>query len=57
MHPAPRINITKSPLKFLSFLTEFMGFRVGIKNTGFFDISRLTYVLECGAGSREQGAE
>ena len=45
-----RVNITKSPLKFLSFLTEFMGFRAGIKNTGFFDISRLTYVLEFGAG-------
>lgn len=45
-----RVNITKSPLKFLSFLTEFMGFRAGIKNTGFFDISRLTYVFEFGAG-------
>jgi len=45
-----RVNITKSPLKFLSFLTEFMGFRAGIKNTGFFDINRLTYVLEFGAG-------
>jgi hypothetical protein len=45
-----RVNITKSPLKFLSFLTEFMGFRAGIKNTGFFDIDRLTYVFEFGAG-------
>ena len=45
-----RVNITKSPLKFLSFLTEFMGFRAGIKNAGFFDINRLTYVLEFGAG-------
>jgi hypothetical protein len=45
-----RVNITKSPLRFLSFLTEFMGFRAGIKNTGFFDIDRLTYVLEFGAG-------
>ncbi len=45
-----RVNITKSPLKFLSFLTEFMGFRAGIKNKGFFDINRLTYVLEFGAG-------
>jgi len=45
-----RVNITKSPLKFLSFLTEFMGFRAGIKNKGFFDISKLTYVFEFGAG-------
>ncbi len=45
-----RVNITKSPLKFLSFLTEFMGFRAGIKNTGFFDIKNLTYVFEFGAG-------
>jgi hypothetical protein len=45
-----RVNITKSPLKFLSFLTDFMGFRAGIKNKGFFDINKLTYVLEFGAG-------
>lgn len=45
-----RVNITKSPLRFLSFLTEFMGVRAGIKNTGFFDVDRLTYVLEFGAG-------
>jgi hypothetical protein len=45
-----RVNITKSPLKFLSFLTDFMGFRAGVKNKGFFDINRLTYVLEFGAG-------
>ncbi len=45
-----RVNITKSPLKFLSFLTEFMGFRAGIINRGFFTIDRLGYVLEFGAG-------
>jgi hypothetical protein len=45
-----RVNITKSPLKFLSFLTDFMGFRAGIKNTGGFDIEKLTYVFEFGAG-------
>jgi hypothetical protein len=27
-----------------------MGFRAGVKNKGFFDIERLTYVLEFGAG-------
>ena len=45
-----RVNITKSPLKFLRFLTDYMGFRAGVKNKGFFDIERLTYVLEFGAG-------
>ncbi len=45
-----RVNITKSPLRFLSFLTDFMGFRAGIQNKGFFDISNLTYVFEFGAG-------
>ncbi len=46
-----RAQIGHSPMKFLSFLTDFWGFRVGIKNYGFFDIDRLTYVLEVGAGS------
>ncbi|MCL7964585.1 MAG: hypothetical protein M8858_04115 [marine benthic group bacterium] len=46
-----RAQIGSSPLKFLSFLTDFWGFRAGIKNYGFFDIDRLTYVLEVGAGS------
>jgi hypothetical protein len=46
-----RAQIGSSPLSFLSFLTDFWGFRVGIKNYGFFDIDRLTYVLEVGAGS------
>ena len=46
-----RAQIGSSPVKFLSFLTDFWGFRIGIKNYGFFDIDRLTYVLELGAGS------
>ena len=45
-----RVNITKSPLKFLSFLTEFMGFRAGIKNRGVPKIESFSYVLEFGAG-------
>lgn len=45
-----RLNITKSPLKFLGFFSPFWGFRAGIKNKGFFDIDQLTYVLEFGAG-------
>ena len=46
-----RANISTSPLRFLTFFTDFWGFRAGIKNRGFFDIDRLTYVLEVGAGA------
>jgi hypothetical protein len=47
-----RVNITKAPppLRYLGAITEFWGFRAGIKNTGFADIDRLTYVIEFGAG-------
>jgi hypothetical protein len=44
-----RANLGHTPLKFLPF-TDFWGARVGIKNYGFFDIDKLTYVLEFGAG-------
>lgn len=46
-----RAQIGHSPLKFLSFLTDFWGVRAGIKNTGAMDIDNLTYVLEVGAGA------
>jgi hypothetical protein len=45
-----RGNIAYSPLKFLPF-TDFWGIRVGLKNYGFWDIDRLTYVIQIGAGS------
>jgi hypothetical protein len=47
-----RVNITKAPapLKYLGAITEFWGFRAGIKNSGFANIKKLTYVLEFGAG-------
>ena len=38
-------------VKWLSWLTPFWGFRAGIKNYGFSNIDRLTYVLEVGAGA------
>jgi hypothetical protein len=44
-----RANLGHSPLGFLPF-TDFWGLRFGIKNYGFFDIDRLTYVVEFGAG-------
>jgi len=45
-----RVDVTRSPLRFLPF-TDFWGVRFGVKNVGFPDISRLTYVIEFGAGS------
>jgi hypothetical protein len=36
-------------IKWLSWATPFWGFRAGIKNYGFSNIDRLTYVLEFGA--------
>ncbi|MDH3734128.1 MAG: hypothetical protein OEU54_11365 [Gemmatimonadota bacterium] len=45
-----RVNLSTSPLRFLGFLTDFWGLRVGIKNSGFSDIEKLTYVFEFGAG-------
>jgi hypothetical protein len=46
-----RTQIGTTPLKFLTFLTEFWGVRLGIKNYGISDIDHLTYVMEIGAGS------
>jgi len=45
-----RANIAYSPLRFLPF-TDFWGVRVGLKNRGFWEINRLTYVIAIGAGS------
>jgi len=45
-----RGNVKYSPLKFLGFLSDFWGVRLGIKNRGFMDIDQLTYVFEIGAG-------
>jgi hypothetical protein len=46
-----RAQIGKSPIGFLSFLTDFWGVRLGIKNYGMTDIEHLTYIMEIGAGS------
>lgn len=46
-----RVNMAHTPLKFLTVLTDYWGFRAGIKNRGFWSISNLTYVFEVGAGS------
>ena len=36
---------------FLTKVTDFWGMHFGVKNDGFFDIDRLRYVLEFGAGT------
>lgn len=46
-----RANLGNTPLRFLTKLTDFWGLRLGIKNTGFINIDKLTYVVEIGAGS------
>jgi len=40
----------RAPNKAFSWMTNFWGFRAGIKNVGAFDITNLTYVIEIGAG-------
>ncbi len=45
-----RANVKFSPLKFLSFLTDYWGIRLGVKNKGFPDINNLQYNIELGAG-------
>lgn len=46
-----RVQVGLSPFKFLTAITDFWGFRAGIKNYGFTDIERLTYIFELGAGA------
>ncbi len=46
-----RANLAYTPLKFLTKITDFWGLRLGIKNTGFVNIDKLSYVIEIGAGS------
>jgi hypothetical protein len=45
-----RFNVQFSPFKFLAKLTDFWGLRIGIRNVGAFDINRMVYVIELGAG-------
>lgn len=46
-----RVNVSHSPLKFLTFFTDYWGLRAGVLSRGFPDIDRLRFVLEFGAGS------
>ena len=46
-----RVDVTHTSFRFLKKVTDFWGLRAGIKNNGFFEIDRLRYVLEFGAGT------
>jgi hypothetical protein len=45
-----RSTVEHTPLEFMSALTSFWGVRFGVKADGFFEIDRLRYVVEVGAG-------
>ena len=46
-----RVSLAESPLKFLTVLTDYWGIRIGVKSIGAFDINRLAFVVEIGAGA------
>ena len=46
-----RADLSNTPMKFLTKITDFWGLRLGIKSTGFVNVDRLSYVIEVGAGS------
>jgi hypothetical protein len=37
-------------LRFMSKLSDYWGLRIGIRNQGAFEINKLVYVIEIGAG-------
>jgi hypothetical protein len=45
-----RGNLAHSPLKFMTFLTDFWGLRAGLKYLGFAAVEELAFVIEFGAG-------
>lgn len=45
-----RGNLAHTPLKFMSFLTDFWGMRAGLKYLGFAAVDDLSFVVEVGAG-------
>jgi hypothetical protein len=47
-----RLNMAHSPLKFLTKVTDFWGFRMGIQYKGnFTDFDHIGYIVEIGAGT------
>jgi hypothetical protein len=45
-----RGNLAHTPLKFITFLTDFWGLRVGLQYLGFAEVDELNFVVEVGAG-------
>jgi hypothetical protein len=45
-----RGNLAHTPLKFMTFLTDFWGVRVGLQYLGFAEVDELAFVVEVGAG-------
>ena len=45
-----RGNLAHTPLKFMTFLTDFWGLRAGLKYLGFAAVDDLSFVVEVGAG-------
>lgn len=45
-----RGNLAHTPVKFLAFLTDFWGVRLGLKYLGFAAVDELSFVVEVGAG-------
>lgn len=46
-----RVNMSHSPLKFLTKVTDFWGLRFGLKARGLFPVRDWNYVFEVGAGT------
>lgn len=46
-----RVNINETPARVLHHFTDYWGLRLGIKNRGFPNINKFSYVFEFGAGS------
>ncbi len=45
-----RANLEHTPARFLTFLTDFWGIRLGLKYLGFAEVDKLAFVVEAGAG-------
>jgi hypothetical protein len=46
-----RAGLAHTPFKFLTKVADFWGLRFGVKNSGFFEIDTMRYVVEIGAGT------
>ena len=46
-----RAGLAHTPFKFMTKVADFWGLRFGVKDNGFFEIDRLRYVIEVGAGT------